>query len=212
MRYLTSNLYFAGLMILGISMLFWYVLNDTPKSNKKSILSTFMDVAINFIGIAFVINLTLHVQEVINFPYRILIFSSNEIALATFAITIYSTIKYGKKLLNNPQKSWSVGQLFILLGFVNHVYLYIQYRNLRPLIFIAFFMALLVMSTVKSLRNRINGLLMIVISGVVHFILMGKQPIVYFNFTFYRLPLALIVATFVTMLFIQRRNNQSTLN
>ena len=71
MRYLTSNLYFAGLMILGISMLFWYVLNDTPKSNKKSILSTFMDVAINFIGIAFVINLTLHVQEVINFPYRI---------------------------------------------------------------------------------------------------------------------------------------------
>ena len=171
-----------------------------------------MDVAINFIGIAFVINLTLHVQEVINFPYRILIFSSIEIALATFTITIYSTIKYGKKLLKNPQKSWSVGQLFILLGFVNHVYLYIQYRNLRPLIFIAFFMALLVMSTVKSLRNRINGLLMIVISAVVHFILMGKQPIVYFNFTFYRLPLALIVATFVTMLFIQRRNNQSTLN
>lgn len=212
MRYLTSNLYFVAFLIVGISMLLWYYLNDSPKLEKKLILSTFTDIIIRFIGTAFVINLILNIREVISFPYRILIFSSKEIAFSTFVIMIHSTIKYGKKLLNNPEVSWSIGQLFILLGFINHVYLYIQYRNLHSLLFSAFFMGLLILSTVKILRDRIDGLLMLFISAILHFILMGQRPVVYFNFTFYRLPFILIVGLFITIIFILRRNSQSTRN
>ena len=212
MRYLTSNLYFAAFAILGISMLLWYVLNDSPKTDKKAILSTFTDVTINFVGTVFAINLILNIREVINFPYRILLFSSNVIAMATFAITIYSTIKYGQKLFANPQRAWGVGQLVVLLGFVNHVYLYIRYRNLQSIIFITFFIALLMITTNKPLRTKMDGLLTFFISAVVHLILMGQQPIVYVNFTFYRLPLALIAVTFITLLIHQRRRHQSTLN
>lgn len=212
MRYITSNLYFAAFMILAVGRLLWFVFNDQPKKEKNAILSRFTDLILLFVGLLFGVNMLFHFQEIINFPYRVLLFSSRVIGIATFALTIYSTMKFGRKLLNNPMKALAVSQLLILLGLVNHLYLYVLYRNLRPLLFIAFFIGLLLFTTDQHKSPKVDGLLSIGIVAISHFMLMGNKPIVYFNFTFYPLPLLIISLTLIGILFTQRRNHPSKRN
>lgn len=212
MRFLTSNLFFAAFVILGVGMLLWLVFNDSSKQTKNTILSRFMDLVLIFVGLLFAMNILFHFLEIINDPYRILLFSSDVVALSTLVITIYSTLKYGKKLLKNQEKALGVGQLLILLGLVNHLYLYIIYRDLRSLLFIVFFIGLLGLTTVKHKLPKMDGLVFIALIAMSHLLLMGQQSIVYFNFTFYRMPLLIISITLIGILFVQRRSSLSKLN
>lgn len=212
MRYLLSNLYFMTFVILGVGMFLWSVFNDSSKQVKKSILSHFTDLVLVFIGFLLGINFIFHVHEIIAFPYRILLFSADVIALATLALTIFSIFKYGEKLLLNREKALGVSQLFIILGIVNHLYLYLNYRNIQPLIFLAFHIVLLYLTTIMDRLPKIDSLLLVGLIATSHLLLMGDNPIIYFNFTFYRMSLAILSIVFIGMLYGQRRKIQSKLN
>ncbi|HLR91624.1 MAG TPA: hypothetical protein VK048_01020 [Atopostipes sp.] len=112
MRYLTSNLYFASILIIGLGMLLWYFLNESPKKEKQSILSVFIDLIFYFILTLLGLNFLFHFSEVISFPYRILHFSSNVITIATLLILLYSLYKYGTALWEDWNRLNSTVQLF----------------------------------------------------------------------------------------------------
>lgn len=212
MRYLTSNLFFASFVILGIGMLIWYASNESPKEEKKSILSIFTDMIFYFVATTFGLNLIFHLSEIIAFPYRILIFSSTILSAATMLITLYSVWKYGEKLWQKPKKAVSTVQLLLLIGLVNHVYIYLLYRNGQSILFILYFIGLLLFISSEQILKKIDSLLLLTLAGVVHLLLMGNQPIIYFNFTFYTLPLAILLVTLIGTLYIQRRRYQSKQN
>lgn len=208
MRYLTSNLFFNAFVIVGLGTLIWYIFTERPKVEKQSILSVFTDLIFNFVLTLFGVNALFNLNEIIETPYRILIFSSDVVSLATLITAAYGAYKYGEKLWQNSQKAISVAQLFLFLGLVNHVYFYLLYRNFQTILFIAFFIVVLFFVSFTKIFEKIDSLLFILLSTGVHLLLMRNQPIIYFNFTFYTIPLLIIMLVLVGLLFYQRRKLQ----
>lgn len=209
MRYLTSNLFFSSFLIVGMGALIWYFLNESSKKERQSILSVFTDFIFNFVLTLFALNVVLHFKAIIEFPYRVLMFSSSVVFIASLLLTIYSTLKYGKKMLMKPTKSKSIAQLFLFIGLTNHLYLYVLYGNLQTILFIAYFILLLFLISFTPVFKRVDPLLFILFSMGIHLLLMKNQPIVYLNFTFYTIPLLILTLTLVLILYYQRRKLQS---
>ena len=209
MRYLTSNLFFSSFLIVGVGALVWYLLNESSKKERQSILSVFTDFVFNFVLTLFALNVVLHFKAIIEFPYRVLMFSSSVVFIAALLLTIYSTLKYGKKMLMKPTKSKSIARLFLFIGLTNHLYLYVLYGNLQTILFIAYFILLLFLISFTPVFKRVDPLLFILFSMGIHLLLMKNQPIVYLNFTFYTIPLLILTLTLVLILYYQRRKLQS---
>ena len=209
MRYLTSNLFFSSFLIVGVGALVWYLLNESSKKERQSILSVFTDFIFNFVLTLFALNVVLHFKAIIEFPYRVLMFSSSVVFIASLLLTIYSTLKYGKKMLMKPTKSKSIAQLFLFIGLTNHLYLYVLYGNLQTILFIAYFILLLFLISFTPVFKRVDPLLFILFSMGIHLLLMKNQLIVYLNFTFYTIPLLILTLTLVLILYYQRRKLQS---
>lgn len=209
MRYLTSNLFFSSFLIVGVGALIWYLLNESSKKERQSILSVFTDFVFNFVLTLFALNVVLHFKAIIEFPYRVLMFSSSVVFIAALLLTIYSTLKYGKKMLMKPTKSKSIAQLFLFIGLTNHLYLYVLYGNLQTILFIAYFILLLFLISFTPVFKRVDPLLFILFSMGIHLLLMKNQLIVYLNFTFYTIPLLILTLTLVLILYYQRRKLQS---
>lgn len=209
MRYLTSNLFFSSFLIVGVGALVWYLLNESSKKERQSILSVFTDFVFNFVLTLFALNVVLHFKAIIEFPYRVLMFSSSVVFIAALLLTIYSTLKYGKKMLMKPTKSKSIAQLFLFIGLTNHLYLYVLYGNLQTILFIAYFILLLFLISFTPVFKRVDPLLFILFSMGIHLLLMKNQLIVYLNFTFYTIPLLILTLTLVLILYYQRRKLQS---
>ncbi|SHE70979.1 hypothetical protein SAMN02745249_00985 [Atopostipes suicloacalis DSM 15692] len=209
MRYLTSNLFFSSFLIVGVGALIWYLLNESSKKERQSILSVFTDFIFNFVLTLFALNVVLHFKAIIEFPYRVLMFSSSVVFIASLLLTIYSTLKYGEKMWMKPTKSKSIAQLFLFIGLTNHLYLYVLYGNLQTILFIAYFILLLFLISFTPVFKRVDPLLFILFSMGIHLLLMKNQPIVYLNFTFYTIPLLILTLTLVLILYYQRRKLQS---
>lgn len=209
MRYLTSNLFFSSFLIVGVGALVWYLLNESSKKERQSILSVFTDFIFNFVLTLFALNVVLHFKAIIEFPYRVLMFSSSVVFIASLLLTIYSTLKYGEKMWMKPTKSKSIAQLFLFIGLTNHLYLYVLYGNLQTILFIAYFILLLFLISFTPVFKRVDPLLFILFSMGIHLLLMKNQPIVYLNFTFYTIPLLILTLTLVLILYYQRRKLQS---
>lgn len=209
MRYLTSNLFFSSFLIVGVGALIWYLLNESSKKERQSILSVFTDFVFNFVLTLFALNVVLHFKAIIEFPYRVLMFSSSVVFIASLLLTIYSTLKYGEKMWMKPTKSKSIAQLFLFIGLTNHLYLYVLYGNLQTILFIAYFILLLFLISFTPVFKRVDPLLFILFSMGIHLLLMKNQPIVYLNFTFYTIPLLILTLTLVLILYYQRRKLQS---
>lgn len=209
MRYLTSNLFFSSFLIVGVGALIWYLLNESSKKERQSILSVFTDFIFNFVLTLFALNVVLHFKAIIEFPYRVLMFSSSVVFIASLLLTIYSTLKYGEKMWMKPTKSKSIAQLFLFIGLTNHLYLYVLYGNLQTIFFIAYFILLLFLISFTPVFKRVDPLLFILFSMGIHLLLMKNQPIVYLNFTFYTIPLLILTLTLVLILYYQRRKLQS---
>ena len=211
-RYVTSNLIFSSFIILGVAILTWYGLTEISKEEKRVILSIFTDFIFNFILTLFGLNLIIHFKEVIHFPYRILIFSSNVIFLATFLLVIYEAFKYGKRMWEKPAKTKSTIELFLFIGLMNHIYLYFLYGKLQTILFILYFLLQLFLISFTPIFKKVDPLLFGLLSMGVHLLLMRNRPVIYLNFTFYTLPLFILTLTLVLILYFQRRKLQSKQN
>lgn len=206
---LTQNLFFHAILLLIVGCVLWFFYKDQPKKTKLSILNHFTDLLFYFVAAVFGTNLVLNFREILAVPYRALIFSSNVVAIATFLITVYAGITYGERFWTQGNQAKSTTQLFLFIGLVNHVYLYFIYSSRQSVLFIAFFIVLLVLTSSPNLWYKIDPLLLLLGAGLTHYIFMGEGAMLYLNFAVYRFQFLIHVLTLALILYLQRRKQPS---
>lgn len=209
MNTIIANPMFSSIMILIVGSLVWLGLADGEMKEKKAILSIFMDIVFYFVILLFGFNAVLNISEIIEVPYRVLLFSSNVVWLATASVGVYGTIKYGRKLWEKPSQTKSVSVLFLVVGLVNHLYIYFLYSSSYSLRFVGLFAVMLLLISFTRTFKKVNPLLVFLAFGLLHALLMGSRAIIYFNFTFNALPLAALFIIISGGLFYQRRTSVS---
>lgn len=200
---------FSSIVVLIVGSLVWLGLADGEMKEKKAILSIFMDVVFYFVILLFGFNTVLNLNEIIQVPYRVLLFSSNIVWLATTAVGVYGVVKYGRQLWKKPAQTKSVSVLFLIIGLINHLYIYFLYSSSYSMRFIGLFVVTLLLISFTRILEKVNPVLFFLAFGLLHALLMGTRAIIYFNFTFNALPLAALFIILSGGLFYQRRTSVS---
>ncbi|WP_423190245.1 hypothetical protein ACO1PF_05085 [Alkalibacterium sp. f15] len=190
MENIIANPMFTAIVTLMIGVGVWFGLSDESTGVKKSVASIFMDNVFYFVMALFGINALLNFNEIIQVPYRILLFSSNVVWIATLGVLIYGSYLYGEKLWTDKTKAKSVAKLVTTIGLVNHAYMYYRYTSVNALLFILLFISLLVSLTFTPLTRKVSPLLVLLGFGALHLLIMGTRSVIYFNFAFS--PLAIL--------------------
>ncbi|GAB2486647.1 hypothetical protein GCM10008929_09260 [Alkalibacterium psychrotolerans] len=209
MNTIIANPMFSSIVVLIVGSLVWLGLADGGMKEKKALLSIFMDMVFYFVILLFAFNAVLNLSEIIQVPYRVLLFSSNIVWLATASVGMYGVIKYGKQLWEKPDQTKSVSVLFLIIGLVNHLYVYFLYSSPYSLRFIGLFAVTLILISFTRIHTKVNPLLTFLAFGLLHALLMGSRAIIYFNFTFNALPLIALFIILSGGLFYQRRTSLS---
>ncbi|MFO8069531.1 MAG: hypothetical protein R6U02_06110 [Alkalibacterium sp.] len=190
MENIIANPMFTAIVTLIIGVGIWFGLSDESTGVKKSVVSIFMDHVFYFVMALFGINALFNFNEIIQVPYRILLFSSNVVWIATLGVLIYGSYQYGEKLWADKTKAKSVAKLATTIGLVNHVYMYYRYTSVNTLLLILLFVSLLALLTFTPLTRKVSPLLILVGFGALHLLIMGTRSVIYFNFAFS--PLAIL--------------------
>ncbi|MCC5889692.1 MAG: hypothetical protein JJU01_03915 [Alkalibacterium sp.] len=212
MNTIIANPMFSSIVVLIVGSVIWLGLADGDLKEKKALLSIFMDIVFYFVILLFGFNAVLNLGEIIDVPYRVLLFSSNIVWLATLAVGIYGGIKYGRQLWEQPNRTKSVSILLLVIGLVNHLQVYFLYSSPYSLRFIGLFAVTLLLISFTRIFSKINPLLVFLAFGLLHALLMGSRAIIYFNFTFSALPLAALFVALTGLLYYQRRTSLSEPN
>ncbi|MCC5894362.1 MAG: hypothetical protein JJU16_02790 [Alkalibacterium sp.] len=212
MNTITANPMFSSIVVLIVGVIVWFGLSDGEMREKKAILSIFMDVVFYFVLFLFGFNAILNLSEIIEVPYRVLLFSSPIVWLATLSIVVYGGIKYGRPLWENPSKAKSVSVLLTLIGLSNHLYLYFLYSSTYALRFIGLYLILLLLLSFTSIVEKVNPVFVLLGTGIVHALLMGGHSTIYFNFAFNAIPLLTLFLVLSAVLMFQRRKSLSQQN
>ena len=184
MENILSNPMFSAIVTLMMGVGIWFGLTDEPNAVKKKVVSVFMDTVFYFVAALFGINLLLNFNEIIQVPYRILLFSSNVVWLATLGVLVYASYLYGEKLWKQKTEALSLGKLAVTIGLVNHAYTYYRYGSARTLLFLLLFAGMLALLTFTPLTRRVSPLLILPAFGALHLLVMGTRSAIYFNFAF----------------------------
>ncbi|SFC65643.1 hypothetical protein SAMN04488102_1169 [Alkalibacterium subtropicum] len=190
MENIVSNPMFSAIVSLFVGIVIWYGLTDEPACVKKSVVSVFMDTVFYFVAALFGINAVLNISEVIQVPYRILLFSSNVVWIASLGVLIYGSYLYGSKLWKAKEKSKSAAKLLTAVGLANHSYMYYRYASVTTLLLIVLFVSLLALLTFTNLTQKVSPIAIASGFGALHLLIMGTRSVIYFNFVF--TPLAIL--------------------
>jgi hypothetical protein len=185
-----SNPMFSAVVSLLVGILLWYGLTDESASVKKSVVSVFMDSVFYFVVALFGINAVLNISEIIQVPYRILLFSSNVVWIASLGVLIYGSYLYGDRLWENKEKAKSAAKLLTTIGLANHAYMYYRYASVTTLLLIVLFVSLLALLTFTNLTQKVPPVWIVLGFGALHLLIMGTRSVIYFNFVF--TPLAIL--------------------
>jgi len=185
-----SNPMFNAIVSLLVGIVLWYGLTDESASVKKSVVSVFMDAVFYFAVALFGINAVLNISEIIQVPYRILLFSSNVVWIASLGLLVYGSYLYGEKLWKNKEKAKSAAKLVTTVGLANHAYMYYRYASMSVLLLIVLFVSLLALLTFTNLTQKVPPVWIVLGVGALHLLIMGTRSVIYFNFVF--TPLAIL--------------------
>lgn len=190
MENIISNPMFSAIVSLFVGILIWYGLTDEPAGVKKSVVSVFMDAVFYFTVALFGINAVFNISEIIQVPYRILLFSSNVVWIASLGLLLYGGYLYGEKLWKNKEKAKSAAKLVTTVGLANHAYMYYRYASMNALLLIVLFVSLLALLTFTKLTQNVSPILITLGFGALHLLIMGTRSVIYFNFVF--TPIAIL--------------------
>lgn len=190
MENIISNPMFSAIMSLLIGVGVWYGLTDESANVKKSVVSVFMDSVFYFVVALFGINAVLNISEIIEVPYRILLFSSNVVWIASLGLLLYGSYLYGEKLWKNKEKAKSAAKLVTTVGLVNHAYMYYRYTSVNALLLILLFVTLLALLTFTTLTQKVSPIVLVLGFGALHLLITGTRSVIYFNFVL--TPLAIL--------------------
>ena len=209
MSTLTANPMFSPLVTLILGIGLWFGLTDSSLDEKKKILSVFIDSILYFVILLFGINILIHFSEIMEVPYRVLLFSSSVVWLATIGLGVYEGVKYGTSLWNQPEKTKSAALLLSSIGLVNHLYVYFLYSSTYTLRFVGLFALTLLLLSFKPIRHEKRALVCLLLFGLMHVILMGDRTIIYFNFAFSPVQLLTVFLVTTGLIMYQRRKRLS---
>lgn len=208
-----SNPLFQVILLFVLASSTWFVMNDESKKFKQSVLTFVTDGLYYFILITFGLNFLLHFREVINEPYRILLFSS-EISWVSLIITLLylGFREYKKSTYFSATREKYVSQILnflLLLGLFNHLFYYYKYRSFSSVLFIViYFIFYLFQNQIKtSFKNEFILLALALLHAA---ILYGFSSIViYYQLVFYPYQLISLFVLASLLLFYFRRNSTS---
>ncbi|GAB2323689.1 hypothetical protein IRB23M11_13090 [Alkalibacterium sp. m-11] len=151
----------------------------------------------------------IHFREILEVPYRVLLFSSSVVWLATLGLGAYEGIKYGTSLWDQPEKTKSAALLLSSIGLVNHLYVYFMYSSTYTLRFVGLFALTLLLLSFKTIKQKKRALVYFILFGLIHVILIGGRTIIYFNFAFSPVHLLTVFLVTTGLIMYQRRKSLS---
>lgn len=179
---IVSNPMFSAIVTVFAGIALWFGLSDEAVKVKKSVASVFMDVVFYFVMTLFGINALLNISEIIEVPYRILLFSSNVVWITSLLVLVYGSYLYGRKLWSCKTKALSAAKLVTTIGLVNHAYTYYRYSSANALMLVILFVSVLAMMTFTSFTKKVSPVLIVSAVGLIHLLIMWTRPVIYFNF------------------------------
>lgn len=182
MENIISNPMFSAIVTLFAGIAIWFGLSDEAVRVKKSVVSVFMDTVFYFVMVLFGINAVLNIREIMEVPYRILLFSSTVVWVTTLIVLVYGSYLYGEKLWSAKTKALSAAKLVTTIGLVNHAYMYYRYASANALLLIILFVSVLALLTFTPLTRKVSPVLVVSVVGLLHVLIMGTRSVIYFNF------------------------------
>lgn len=210
---IVSNPLFQVIVLFIVTTGIWFVATDETTKVKKKVLSFASDVLYYFILTTFGLNLLFNIREIINEPYRLLLFSSEIYWMALIAVMLYLTFQANKKNLvgNNIHEQLVNHTLnyFFLLGLFNHLFYYYKFRSINSVIFIlVYFLFYLFKDRINySMKNEFALLALALVHAIVMFTF--SKITIYYQIVFYLYQMVSLFIIASALLYSIRRDLSS---
>lgn len=202
-------LFQLGLLFIVTTAL-WFLATDESASFIKKIFNFITDGLYYFIITTLALNVLFNLREVLQEPYRAILFSSQSSWAALLLVSFYLIYREKKKELplkeRNEKYIDHTLNYFLLLGFANHLFYYYKYRTIQSVLFILiYFIFYLFKDRVNySRRNELT----LVLLALLHILVMYFfSPImIYYQIVFYPYQIISLFLIASVLVFYFRRN------
>ncbi len=208
-KIISIPLFQVGILFLLTSAI-WFLITDEDSDFKKKIFDFVTDGLYYFVLTTLVLNIILNLKDVLNEPYRALLFSSQTSWIALLIVGIFLSYReFKKKTLFINQKELYINHtlnFFLLLGLANHLFYYYKYRSLHSVLFIViYFVLYLVKDRIKhSQRNEWTLTLLAVLHAIIMYSF--SNIILYYQIVFYPYQIISLFLIASILVFYYRRN------
>lgn len=202
-RIISIPLFQLGVLFIATSA-FWFFLTNKENFFKKKVFNFVTDGLYYFMITTLILNVLFNIREVLQEPYRAILFSSEASWLAIIVVSFYLMYREKKKELPFNQRRQNyideTVNFFLILGLSNHLFYYYKYQNFQSVLFILiYFTFYLVKDKIKSPRR--NELTLGILTLIHGFMMYFFNPIIiYYQMVFY--PYQMISLLLIASLFI----------
>lgn len=167
----------------------WFLITDASTEIKKRILNFVTDGLYYFIITTLILNVVFNFSEVLQEPYRAILFSSTSSWLALILVSFY--LVYREKTKKQPvnfEKEKYINHtlnFFLLLGLANHLFYYYKYRSFSSVLFILLYFGFYLLKDKVAYPHRNEATL--VLLALAHGLVMAKfsSVMIYYQIVFY---------------------------
>ena len=185
MATIIQNPFFQVIILVLISSTTWYFLTDEKQTAKRKTLDIVTDSAYYFIFSVLGINVFFNIEEVLEEPYRALIFSSTVSFSATLFVLIFLFYKYRRSIPQHKERIDSILDYFLILGLFNHLFYYYKYQNIMSVVFILTYFLIYFFQKKWSHFRKAEYILLLL--GILHglFLYLFGHVMIYYQIIFY---------------------------
>lgn len=208
-KIISIPLFQVGILFLLTSAT-WFLITDENSTFKKKILDFITDGLYYFILTTLVLNTVFNLKDVLNEPYRALLFSSQTSWTALILVGVFLSYRESKKkTISINQKELYIDHIlnfFLLLGLANHLFYYYKYRSLHSVLFIViYFVLYLVKDRFKnSQRNEWTLTLLAILHALIMYSF--SNIMIYYQIVFYPYQIISLFLIASILVFYFRRN------
>ena len=211
-KIISIPLFQVGVLFLFTSAI-WYFLTDEDRLFKKNIFNFITDGLYYFILTTLGLNVLLNFSEVLQEPYRAIIFSSEISWAALIIVSVFLLYRESKKKpsdFKNPNLYINhLVNFFLLLGLANHLFYYYKYRSFNSVLFIlAYFIFYVLKDYIKNPRRNEWTLILL---AIIHAVIMYRfsKIVIYYQIVFYPYQIISLLLVASSLIFYFRRNLSS---
>lgn len=208
-KIISIPLFQVGILFLLTSAI-WFLVTDENNTFKKKIFNFITDGLYYFILTTLVLNIIFNLREVLNEPYRAILFSSQTSWTALIIVGIFLVFRESRSNLSSiQQQELYIDQtlnFFLLLGLANHLFYYYKYRSLHSVLFVLiYFILYLLKDRIKNPQRNEWTLALLALSHALVMYSFSKI-IIYYQIVFYPYQIISLFLVASILVFYFRRN------